>query len=72
MGRLKTINNNNQLKSIAMNTNFNLSSDEEKFKWMKEHLYVPIVCDVLDNLGYRNQAMHQRLRPLDPQHCTFV
>lgn len=55
-----------------MNTNFNLSSDEEKFKWMKEHLYVPIVCDVLDNLGYRNQAMHQRLRPLDPQHCTFV
>ncbi len=55
-----------------MNTNFNLSSDEEKFKWMKEHLYVPIVCDVLDNLGYRNQAMHQRLRPLDPQHCTFI
>lgn len=55
-----------------MNTSFNLNSDEEKFKWMRENLYVPIVCDVLDNLGYRNQAMHQRLRPLDPQNCTFV
>ena len=37
-------------------------------------LYVPVVCDVLDELGYRNQAMHQRLRPLlsDPNNCGFV
>ena len=28
-----------------------LASDEEKFKWIKDHLYVAIVCDVLDILG---------------------
>lgn len=55
-----------------MTTEFNLTTDEEKFKWIKEHLYVPIVCDVLDILGYRNQAMHQRLRPLDTNNCTMV
>lgn len=49
-----------------------LASDEEKFKWIKDHLYVAIVCDVLDILGYRNQAMHQRLRPLDADNCTIV
>lgn len=46
--------------------------DHEKFSWMKENLYVPIVCDVLDDLGYRNQAMHQRLRPLDVENCTII
>jgi regulator of RNase E activity RraA len=32
------------------------------------------VCDILDSLGYRNQAMHQRIRPLlpDMRHCGFV
>jgi Demethylmenaquinone methyltransferase len=49
-----------------------LFNDDEKFNWMREHLYVPIVCDVLDSLGYRNQAMHQRLRPLDDQNCTII
>jgi 4-hydroxy-4-methyl-2-oxoglutarate aldolase len=47
-------------------------TDEEKFNWIKESLYVPIVCDVLDSLGYRNQAMHQRLRPLDTENSTMV
>lgn len=55
-----------------MVTNFMLTDDKEKFKWIKEHLYVAIVCDVLDILGYRNQAMHQRLRPLDADNCTIV
>ncbi len=55
-----------------MVTNFMLTNDKEKFKWIKEHLYVAIVCDVLDILGYRNQAMHQRLRPLDADNCTIV
>lgn len=49
-----------------------LFNDDEKFNWIREHLYVPIVCDVLDSLGYRNQAMHQRLRPLDDQNCTII
>jgi len=35
-------------------------------------LYVAVVCDILDELGYRAQAMHQRLRPLDPHNCTFI
>lgn len=48
------------------------TNDTEKFNWIKENLYVPIVCDVLDVLGYRNCAMHQRLRPLDVNNCTIV
>ena len=49
-------------------------SDAEIFSFVKEHLYVPAVCDILDSLGYRNQAMHQRLRPLLPdiRNCGFV
>jgi regulator of RNase E activity RraA len=48
------------------------SNDSERFAWMLEHLYVPVVCDALDSLGLRNQAMHQRLRPLDPGNCVFA
>lgn len=39
---------------------------------VEDKLYVPVVCDVLDALGYRSQAMHQRLRPLDPDNCRFI
>jgi 4-hydroxy-4-methyl-2-oxoglutarate aldolase len=49
-----------------------LANDPERFTWIREHLYVPAVCDILDSLGYRDQAMHQRLRPLDPASCTIV
>ncbi len=49
-------------------------SDAEIFSFVREHLYVPAVCDILDSLGYRNQAMHHRLRPLLPdiRNCGFV
>jgi regulator of RNase E activity RraA len=47
-------------------------NDKELFSWIREHLYVAAVCDILDELGYRNQAMHQRLRPLDENCCTIV
>jgi len=49
-------------------------SDAEIFSFVKEQLYVPAVCDILDSLGYRNQAMHHRLRPLLPdiRNCGFV
>lgn len=47
-------------------------NDIELFSWIKEHLYVAVVCDILDSLGCRNQAMHQRLRPLDENCCTIV
>jgi regulator of RNase E activity RraA len=35
---------------------------------------VAAVCDILDELGFRNQVMHQRLRPLlpDPGNCGFI
>lgn len=41
-------------------------------EWIRQHLYVAAVCDILDELGFRQQAMHQRLRPLDPANCTIV
>jgi regulator of RNase E activity RraA len=48
------------------------AEDADRFRWIREHLYVPVVCDVLDSLGRRNQAMHQRLRPLDAGNCVIV
>lgn len=47
-------------------------SDTELFAWMRDNLYVPVVCDILDEFGYRNQAMHHRLRPLDPENCIII
>ncbi len=49
-------------------------NDEQIFTFVQEHLYVAAVCDILDTLGYRQQAMHQRLRPLLPdiEGCGFV
>jgi regulator of RNase E activity RraA len=50
------------------------ASDQEIFQFVRDHLYVAAVCDVLDQLGFRAQAMHQRLRPLLPDRhaCGFV
>jgi regulator of RNase E activity RraA len=50
------------------------NTDAQVFAFIQEHLYVAAVCDILDSLGYCNQAMHQRLRPLLPdiRHCGFV
>jgi regulator of RNase E activity RraA len=48
------------------------ADDQAFFRWICETLYVPAVCDALDSLGYQHQAMHQRLRPLDPDNCTFA
>jgi 4-hydroxy-4-methyl-2-oxoglutarate aldolase len=49
-------------------------NDTELFGFIKQNLYVAVVCDILDELGFRNQAMHQRLRPLlpDPENCGFI
>ncbi|MGH8020044.1 MAG: hypothetical protein ACREIA_17555 [Opitutaceae bacterium] len=49
-----------------------ITDDPERFQWIRDHLYVPAVCDVLDSLGCRDRAMHQRLRPLDPAACAIV
>jgi regulator of RNase E activity RraA len=49
-------------------------TDADIFRFVKENLYVAVVCDTLDSLGYRNQAMHHRIRPLLPdiRQCGFV
>ncbi len=49
-------------------------TDQEIVDFVQRHLYVAAVCDILDTLGYRQQAMHQRLRPLLPDRlaCGFV
>jgi 4-hydroxy-4-methyl-2-oxoglutarate aldolase len=51
-----------------------MKTDAEIFQFIKDNLYVPAVSDILDSLGYRQQAMHQRLRPLLPdiRNCGFV
>ena len=51
-----------------------LSNDRELFDFVRQNLHVAAVCDILDTLGYRNQAMHHRLRPLLPdiRNCGFV
>ena len=51
-----------------------LQDDLALFPSIKQQLYVAAVCDILDDLGYHDQAMHQRLRPLLPDrtHCGFV
>lgn len=50
------------------------ADDHELFDFIRRSLYVPAVCDALDSLGLRRQAMHQRLRPLLPDRaaCGFV
>jgi regulator of RNase E activity RraA len=49
-------------------------SDKEIRDFIREHLYVAAVCDILDLLGHREQTMHQRLRPLLPdiRTCGFA
>jgi regulator of RNase E activity RraA len=51
-----------------------LTNDADIFHFLRERLYVAVVCDILDGLGWRDQAMHQRLRPLlpDMRNCGFT
>lgn len=56
------------------NEDLALNLDKTIFSFMRESLFVAVVCDILDSLGYRHQAMHGRLRPLLPniRNCGFV
>jgi 4-hydroxy-4-methyl-2-oxoglutarate aldolase len=49
-------------------------ADGAWFDKIRSTLYTAAVSDILDELGYRDQAMHQRLRPLlpDMKRCGFV
>jgi regulator of RNase E activity RraA len=39
-------------------------TDDQLFDLMVQKLYTGVICDTLDELGYRNQAMNERLRPI--------
>ena len=49
-------------------------NDQQIFDFVRDHLYVAAVSDILDSLGHRNQVMSERLRPLlpDMRACGFV
>lgn len=48
------------------------AGEVDRWKWIRENLHVAAVCDILDEMGHRNQAMHHRLRPLDAENCVIV
>ncbi len=39
----------------------------EYYQFVEEQLYSAVLCDILDSLGYRNQALRHDLRPLYPR-----
>jgi 4-hydroxy-4-methyl-2-oxoglutarate aldolase len=43
-------------------------ADLELFAHIEQKLYTAVVADALDELGYRNQAMREYLRPLCPDY----
>jgi 4-hydroxy-4-methyl-2-oxoglutarate aldolase len=44
-------------------------ADLELFRHIESHLYTAVVSDSLDELGYRDQAMREFMRPLSPDDC---
>lgn len=42
--------------------------DQNTLEMMRENLYTGVICDTLDGLGYRNQAMNENIRPLSNQY----
>jgi len=41
-------------------------TDLALFDRIESQLYTAVICDALDELGFRDQAMHERIRPLFP------
>jgi len=42
-------------------------AEDQLLEVMRERLYVAVVSDVLDSLGFMDQAMDVRLRPIEPR-----
>ncbi|MBX3054272.1 MAG: RraA family protein [Caldilineaceae bacterium] len=42
------------------------NDDLKLFAYMREHLYAAVLCDALDQAGYRQQAMRADIRPIYP------
>lgn len=53
-----------------LNPAFKARSDSDSpvldFDSMQRELYTGVICDVLDSLGFRNQAMEIAVRPVHP------
>jgi len=47
------------------------AEDLELFAHVEQNLYTAVIADSLDELGYRNQAMNEYVRPLFPE-CRFA
>lgn len=49
-------------------------TDGPSYAFVQKKLHIPVICDILDTLGYGNQAMAHRLRPLVPDilNCGFI
>lgn len=47
------------------------AADLELFSTIETTLYTAVVCDALDQLGYRSQAFRENIRPLFPD-CRFA
>ena len=47
-------------------------NDFEIFDKMKKELYTGLLCDVMDELGYRDQAMSENIRPLEADNCKIA
>jgi regulator of RNase E activity RraA len=43
-------------------------NDQEMFDKMEKMLYTAVCCDVMDGLGYRNQAMRHDIRPIGKEY----
>ena len=43
----------------------------EKVNRLKNTLYSGIICDILDQMGYRNQSIHQGIQPLKDETVIF-
>lgn len=39
-------------------------NDQDMFERMKEKLYTAVCCDIMDDYGYRNQAMNIKIKPI--------
>lgn len=48
------------------------TEEKELFDRMERTLYSAVICDSLDVLGYRNQAMNERIRPLETGRARMV
>ena len=46
-------------------------SDEELFQFIEKKLFSAAFCDIMDGFGFRDQAMHPRIRPIHPDYIVI-